>query len=142
MSKKAFFIRADDRVQEMVEQIKEKNGYTSYTQVWLQAMVEFYNRNFKDYLAPKPRTKQTPEERAQYLQEMEKAKIDIARNKKLDILERLGGTLIANDMVQWYTYYATGKDIQQLPLMSLTEDLINNQFQGNIEKIKKFHKLK
>jgi len=141
MSKRVVF-NAEDKIQVMVDEIRNEYGYATNTQVWVQAMIDFHASKFKDYLRAKsPKQKQTPEEKAQFMQDVAQARVNIARNKKIALMERLGGTLLDDDMVQWYTYWASGKDLQQLPLMSLSEDLVNNQFQGDKAKIKKYHKL-
>lgn len=149
MSKKIFFT-VEDRIQEMVLKIKEKNGYATLTQVWTQAMIEMHAREFKDYVVaksvPSARNRMTPEEKVAHQDEIKKLKEKSLKDKKLAILKKLGGKLITgadgNETAQWYTYWSAGKDLQEMSLMSLTEDLVANQFQGNIQKIKEFHQLK
>jgi len=149
MSKKVFFT-VDNRIQELVEEIKAKHGYSTYTQVWIQAMIEFHGRTFKDYVlaqSNKPkREPKTPEDRVKEMEDIAEAKRKALENKKREIATKLGGKIIDRGdgtfSVKWYTYWTKGKDLQEMPLMNLTDDLVHNQFQGNIKKIKEFHKLK
>jgi len=145
---KKVIINVDEKVYDMAVKIRERRGYNSNTQVWIQAMVEFYDRLTKyDYLKiPK---KKKPTLTAEDLIAHQSA-LDNARNKKkeeekMTIALKLGGTVVEGEdgskSVRWFNYYSTGKDMQELPLMSLTEDLLRNQFQGNLAKIKKFHNL-
>jgi len=149
LSKKVFFT-VDNRIQELVEEIKTKKGYRTYTQVWTQAMIEFHGRTFKDYVlaqANKPkREPKTPEDRVKEMEETAEAKRKSAENQKLAIAEKLGAKIIdhgdGDKTVQWFVYHSSGKDLQEMPLMMLTDDLVHNQFMGNIKKIKEFHQLK
>ena len=145
MAKKHIVFTVESRIQEMVEKIKEKNGYSTFTQVWQQAMIEFHAREFKDYVQSKAKREPTAEERVERETEVRDAKKKARENEKLEIVKKLGGRVIGtgdNKIVKWFTYWTKGKDEQEMPLTSLTAELVQNQFNGNMKTIKKFHKLK
>lgn len=136
----------NEQQNEMIDRINKNIAGTSLSGAIKYALFYTDSKLNPPYLNKTPKQQRTPEEQAEYAIKIEEAKKNAKKNVKLKIAEKLGAKLIDNGneniSVQWYTYHSTGKDMQEMPLMSLTEDLISNQFQGNLEKIKAYHKLK
>ena len=137
----------NDEHRKMISDINEKTGGSTLAGAVKYAL--FFTRG---KLKPpyqretKPRAVKTPEDRAKEMEAVAEVKKKALEDKKLAIAKKLGAKIIEDGSggktAQWYTYWTKGKDLQTMPLMGLTEDLVHNQFQGNIKTIKKFHKLK
>lgn len=134
---------------EMVNKIKEKKVFISNSAVWFQALREYNDAVFKDYLEEKRSRSEkktlTPMDRVKRKEDEKEAKKQLIIDKKLDIVKRLGGRVVDygrnNRTAQWYTYHSRGKDMQEMSLELLTEDLVDNQFHGERAEIEKYQKV-
>jgi len=148
--KKLLHLSLEDSHFEMIQSIEDRLHLGSSTAVIKYALYQtrelvegpaYARAKEKNY---KPEL--TPMDIEQRKIERSEARKQLLKEKKLGILEELNGTIIDNNenepIVQWYNYWSKGKDLQQMPLMMLTDDLITNQFSGDKEDIKKYHKLK
>lgn len=131
-----------DRLTEMVEEIQEAKGYTTFTSVVHQAIIDLHTRTFPAYLKS-PKAAESPEDRVRRKAEEKKAKEEGVREEKLEIAKALKGKVVSeagNEFCVYYTYTGKKRYEQKIPLMLLTTDVLKNQYHPSKEKVEQYQK--
>lgn len=121
-----------ERVDEMVEKIKQEKGLKSFVSVIELAIDVLYSKTFKDYVMQRSISgKKTPEERAEEQLRIVEIKKQKVKDVQLDILTRLGGRLntqSGSDIAEYMVYDRKNRFLQEVPLTMLNEDMVKDQY--------------
>ncbi len=143
LKSKLISITASPRLQEMVQDIKDRRGYSTTTQVFTQGVVELYTRLYPAYMAEK-KSALTPKARAREAVEEKEEKKLIAQEKLVDFCTELGGNVKTDGggvKVCYYYNYANDKRYEQeTPLEMLSEDLLKTQYEPSKTKVVQLQK--
>jgi len=133
-------IQTNERIEEMIAELNEKNGYMSDSECIRQAIIAFHTKNFPNYVK-ETRQPQSAEERErkriERLDAERVARMNMGIDRGKEICEKLGGEVVETGRNMYacvYPEYAFLNkhevDVreQQIPLENLDEDNIINQY--------------
>ncbi len=136
-------IKFNDRLIEMVEELKLEKGYPSFSAVVVASIIDLHTKTFPSY-ARSPKKNETPEEQVNRLEEGKKARINQLRKAQLEIAEKLGGTVSTetggNEVCTYYTYTGKKRYQNKVSLSQLSPDLLNTQYSPSREVVEKLQK--
>jgi len=131
-------INFNEKLVEMVDQIMQKKGYTTFTMVVHQAIIEMHGRVFKDYVMQRQDTSiEAVHERKKKLKELKEQEKE---QKLLDIAEALGGEILEfpdGKYCKYYTYTGKARYPVEVPITALSADMIKTQYSPSKEKVMK-----
>ena len=129
-------INLSPRLQEMVDEIRDKAGYTSDTAVVHQGIIELHSKIMGPVYA---RGKaQTPEEKIDSQKAKRQAKQEEAEEQGAIICERLGGEVDVEDgskVCRYYTYDGKKRYQQKMSLHLLTDQTLDKQYAPSKKKV-------
>jgi len=132
-----------DEFLKVLERVKESTRHTSYTAVIIQAVMTLDQKLNPAYKGAFLNRNLSPEEKAERQIEIEKAKEVSKVEKFLSIAEALEGEVYEDGgekRVQYYKYDGAYRDLQDVPLEMLTENMVADQYTPNREKVEKLRK--
>jgi hypothetical protein len=117
---------------ELLERLMKQKYCTSMTSLIIQAVTELdrkTNPAYKDVFQSKNLSTDEKVEQATKLSEAKKSKkeekfLEIAKALEAEVYEDTGG----EKRVTYYTYFENYRDIQDIPLESLSVDMVNDQY--------------
>jgi len=127
-----------ERMLGMIDEIQDAKGYVSFSDVIHQSIVDMHSKTFPAYVQTKRDS--SPAGIVKRKDEMKKIKEEQVKEEFLSISASLGGEIIVkgeNEFCRYYTYTGKQRYLQEIPLNTLTSDLIKNQFYPNKEKVEK-----
>lgn len=137
---KRHFVQFNERLEEMLAELVDKNGYVSDSECIRQAIIALHAKNFPNYVREK-QANQSPEERErkriERLDGERLARLSIVKDNGTTLCEQLGGTVVetGKDMFACvYNEYAylnkhqVDVKEQKIPLENLTKDNVENQY--------------
>jgi len=129
-------IKFTERLLEMVEEIKARKGFPTFTAVVHAALIEMYTRMNPDYKATlRP---ESPEDRVKRRKAEKDVKAEMVRSDSFEVVALLGGQIITEagkEFCKYFTYSGKKRFEQKVPLNMLSNDLVITQFQPSREKV-------
>ena len=132
-----------ERHREMIEQIMDSKGYPSIASVVQQAIIEMHGSVFKDYVMAKKARAELPAIIPGRVDgETKKSQ---QTDKLMGLAHRLGGSVAEKNgvmMVKYFTYNRRNRYEQEVPLDTMSEQLIKKQYFPSEEDVKKLQEAK
>lgn len=131
MQNKKKLITLTPRMEQMISEIKDEMGYLSDGAVIQQAIIALHSKIFPAYTAS-PRKRAVEEETVTATESKLQRYYDLAKQLDGEVYDKNGET-----MVRYYTYIHKERYEQNLPLESLTPELLGMQYSPTKELVKK-----
>lgn len=133
-------ITTNERIEEMMMELMERNGYNSISECVRTGIVLLHNKTFPSYVK-EMKQPQTPEDREkkriERLEAEKRARWQIEVDRGREICEKLGGKVIETgrdmyacvyDEYAYLNKFQVDVKPQQVPLENLSEEHIINQY--------------
>lgn len=122
-----------ERHREMINEIMASKGYPSLASVVQQAVIEMHGSVFKDYVMAKKARIDQPEGKVEMKKSQQTDKlIAIAERLKGDVVKK-GGVM----MVKYFTYNRRNRFLQETPLDTMAEIMVDKQYFPSKEDVEK-----
>lgn len=128
------------RMYEMVGEIEREKGYISFSAVIHQAIIDLHDSTFPKYAKKK---EESPRGRIERLKAEKEAKLDIAREGFIELLDALGGKIervAGKEFAVYFTYTGRKRYEQKVPLEMLSTDIVKTQYQPSKEKVEQLQR--
>ena len=134
-----------DEFMQVLERAKQSSRHTSYTAVIIQAVMDLDRKLNPLYRGAMMTRNLSAEEKAEKQVQIAEAREKTLHDKKMTLVAMLGGEVEVYEegeekRVQYYKYDRNYRDLQDIPLDMLTEELVAEQYVPSKEDVLKRQK--
>lgn len=132
-------LNLNDRMCEMIKEMKEARGYPNDSAVIYAAIIDMHTREFPPYKKPSVSEPTTPEDKVRQKQQEAEVRERMEREQQVSICEELGGEVFedatGHSYCRYFTYAGKKRYEQEVSIDQLTEDLVKVQYQPDKETV-------
>lgn len=134
MAKKLIQFYATEKAEQMLREIQEYKGYSNRTVVIMQAIIDFHDTVFKDYIYKRKGLSRNEQKKSD-----RDIKNEEIHEERLKICNMLEGIAVQDISGAWYCRYyeydGKKRNEQEVPFTMLSEELVRNQYYPSKEKV-------